>query len=73
MNQRPVDMSAPAYQWGQDWANQMLDAAPITAQDMLAAADLAADIAHRAEDTTAYLRSRGFGDTIRDYLAERSD
>jgi hypothetical protein len=72
VNQNPVDMSAPAYQRGQDWANETLDKSWLPAQDILALADRAADIAHERGDTTAYLVSRGFGDTIRDYLTERS-
>jgi hypothetical protein len=70
---RPVDIDSPAYLYGVAYAHQMLDAAGSPhLEDLLAWAELAARMAHQSEDTEGYLRARGFGDTLRDYQAERS-
>lgn len=70
---RPVDTDAPAYLDGVAFAHQLLDAAGSPhLEDLLAWAELAARMAHQSEDTTGYLRARGFGDTLRDYQMERS-
>jgi len=69
---RMINPESRDYRLGAQAARQALDGSTGSAADLLAGGEHSAAWAHEQEKTGDYLYARGFVDTIRDYIDERS-